>query len=442
MAFTTLSFVFVFLPLSILLFYAAPKPLKTAVLLLVSLLFYTMLDPTNLLLMLLSITYDYLMAFLILKAKKDVSMRKLPMMACVLKNLALVLVFGLQQEIFHIAMPLGLMVYSLTSMGYVIDVYRGDEPFEKNWLNFALFCTFFGKIVVGPLVQYGDMRQDILQRKPSLTSVGNGLILFVSGLAKQVVLVGSAEEIIGMLQVIPQESMSIVSTWLLVLSFTFKLYFTLSGYCDMARGLAQIFSMRLPESYHYPFQSRTVSDFFNRFNITVTQYTNRYVYVILGGDTNGYLSTALNTLLTAMLLGLWFGIRLNYVIWGCYFAVLMLLERWFLMKIIVHVPVLFTRIYTFTMVLLSFTIFASDSLSQTWFWLNNMFGFGNSQWIDGYASYILSGNLVVILLSFFFLTSLGSLILRELKKRSPLLHDTGRVLYNVGILALSVSLML
>jgi len=276
-AFTTLSFVFVFLPLSILLFYVAPKPLKTAVLLLVSLLFYTMLDPTNLLLMLLSITYDYLMAFLILKAKKDVSMRKLPMMACVLKNLALVLVFGLQQEIFHIEMPLGLMVYSLTSMGYVIDVYRGDEPFEKNWLNFALFCTFFGKIVVGPLVQYGDMRQDILQRKPSLTSVGNGLILFVSGLAKQVVLAGSAEEIIGMLQVIPQESLSIVSTWLLVLSFTFKLYFTLSGYCDMARGLAQIFSMRLPESYHYPFQSRTVSDFFNRFNITVTQYTNRYV---------------------------------------------------------------------------------------------------------------------------------------------------------------------
>ena len=143
-----------------------------------------------------------------------------------------------------------------------------------------------------------------------------------------------------------------------------------------------------------------------------------------------------------MLRGRGLGIRLNYVIWGCYFAVLMLLERWFLMKIIVHIPVLFTRIYTFTMVLLSFTIFASDSLSQTWFWLKNMFGFGNSQWIDGYASYILSGNLVVILLSFFFLTSLGSLILRELKMRSPLLHDTGRVLYNVGILALSVSLML
>ena len=441
-AFTTLSFVFAFLPLSILIFYAAPKQLKTLVLLLISLLFYTMLDPTNLLLMLLSITYDYLMAFLILKAKKDISMRKLPMMACVLKNMALVIVFGLQQEIFHIAMPLGLMVYSMTSMGYVIDVYRGDELFEKNWINFALFCTFFGKIITGPLVQYSDMRKDILQIKPSLTMISNGLILFVSGLAKQVILAGSATEILEMLHHVPQESMSIVSTWLMVLSFTFRLYFTLSGYCDMARGLAQIFSLRLPESYHYPFQSRTVSDFFNRFNITVTQFTNRYVYVILGGDTNGYLSTALNTLLTAMLLGLWFGIKLNYVLWGCYFAVLMLLERWLLMKIIIHLPVLFTRIYTFTMVLLSFTIFASDSLGQTWFWLKNMFGFGNSQWIDGYASYILSGNVVVLLLSFFFLTSLGSLILRELKKRSLFIHDIGMVFYNVGLLTLSVSLML
>ncbi|MBQ8598743.1 MAG: hypothetical protein IJ411_01305 [Oscillospiraceae bacterium] len=236
--------------------------------------------------------------------------------------------------------------------------------------------------------------------------------------------------------------MSIVSVWLSVLSFTFDLYFTLSGYCDIARGLAQIFSMRLPESYHFPFQSRTVSDFFNRFNITVTQFTNRYVYVILGGDTNGTISTMLNTLLTAMLLGLWFGIRLNYVVWGCWFAVLMLLERWFLMKILVHIPVLFTRIYTFVLVLLSFTIFASDSLSQAWFFMKTMFGFGNRQWLDAYASYVLSGNIPLLLCCLFFMTSIGSLLLRELRKRYPLIHDAGTVVFNVGLLAVSVSLLL
>lgn len=442
MAFTTITFIFAFLPLSILLFYAAPHKLKTAALLVISLLFYTMMDPTNLVLMLLSITYDYLMAFLILKAKKDVSMRKLPMIACVVKNLALIIVFGLQKELYGTAVPVGLMVYSLTSMGYVIDVYRGDEPFEKNWFNFALFCTFFGKIIAGPIVQYGDMRQDIVQRKPSLSGISNGLVLLVSGLAKQIILSGNARDMYKMLLEIPQESLSIVSVWLIVLSFTFDLYFTLSGYCDMARGLAQIFSMRLPESYHYPFQSRTVSDFFNRFNITVTQFTNRYVYVILGGDTNGTISTMLNTLLTAMLLGLWFGIRLNYVVWGCWFAVLMLLERWFLMKILVHIPVLFTRIYTFVLVLLSFTIFASDSLSQAWFYMKTMFGFGNRQWLDAYASYVLSGNIPLLLCCLFFMTSIGSLLLRELRKRYPVIHDAGTVVFNVGLLAVSVSLLL
>lgn len=442
MAFTTITFIFAFLPLSILLFYAAPQKLKTPSLLAISLLFYTMMDPTNLILLLLSITYDYLMAFLILEAKKDVSMRKLPMIACVVKNLALMLVLGLQKELYGIAAPMGLMVYSLTSMGYVIDVYRGDEPFEKNWFNFALFCTFFGKMIAGPIVQYGDMKQDIIQRKPSLSAISNGLILFVSGLAKQIILSGNARDMYEMLMKIPQESLSIVSVWLIVLSFTFDLYFTLSGYWDMARGLAQIFSMRLPESYHYPFQSRTVSDFFNRFNITVTQFTNRYVYVILGGDTNGTISTMLNTLLTAMLLGLWFGIRLNYVVWGCWFALWMLLERWFLIRILVHIPVLFTRIYTFIIVLLSFAVFASGSLSQAWFYLKTMFGFGNSQWFDGYASYVLSGNIPLLLCCLFLMTSIGSRLLRELRKRYPLILDAGTVVFHVGLLAVSVSLLL
>jgi len=440
--FTTISFVFAFLPISVLLFYLSPKKLKTPMLLVISLLFYTSLDPTNLILMLLSISYDYLMAFLILQAKKDISMRKLPMIACVVKNLIMLIVFGLQQSIFGIAMPMGLLVYSLTAMGYVIDVYRGDEPFEKNWFNFALFCTFFGKIQLGPLVQYSDMRQDILYRKPSLSAISNGLLLFVSGFAKKIILAQSAGDIHAQLELIPVESRTVLTIWLLVLSFTFELYFTLSSYCDMARGLAQIFALRLPESYHYPFQSRTVSDFFNRFNITVTQFTNRYVYVILGADTNGSMSTILNTFLTAMLLGLWFGIKLNYVVWGCYFALLMLLERWFLLKILLKLPVLFTRIYTFAAVLLSFTLFATNSLAQAGEYLLTMFGLGGKALYSGYDSYILSSNAVLLLLCFFFLTSISNHVLRHVRKKFPNAYDAGSVLYHVGLLAVSVALIL
>ncbi len=442
MPFHTLSFVFAFLPLSILLFYGAPAKARTPILLLISLLFYTLLDPTNLPMMLLSISYDYLMAWLILRAKRDISLRKLPLIACVVKNLAMIVVFGLQQSIFHIAMPLGLLVYSLTSMGYVIDVYRGDEPFEKNWFRFALFCTFFGKIHTGPLVQYGDMKQQFAQHKPSLSAISSGLPLFLCGLAKQVILAGSAGEMLEKLQLIPADSVTVVSTWLLILGSIFRLYFSLSGYCDMARGLARIYSLRLPQSYHYPFQSRTVSDFFDRFNITVTQYTNRYVYIMLGADSGGRLSAALNTFLTAMLLGLWFGIDLNYLLWGCYFAIFILLERYVLLKQLLKLPVIFLRAYTFVVVSLSFTIFFADSLSQTAQWLSTMFGFGGKELINGYASYILRSNLPILLLSFFCLTSMSNIIGRSLRSRFPRLSQGGSVLWNMALLLVTVAAML
>ncbi len=442
MPFTTISFTFVFLPLSLLFYYLAPRVLRTPVLLLISLLFYTLLDPTNLALMLLSISYDYLMAWLILRAKRDISLRKLPMIACVVKNLAMIVVFGLQQSIFHINMPLGLLVYSLTSMGYVIDVYRGDQPFEKNWFRFALFCCFFGKIHVGPLVQYGDMKQQLTEQKLSLPALSSGLPLFLSGLAKQVILAEGAGDMLEKLQSIPAESVTVVSTWLLILGYIFRMYFQLSGYCDMARGLAQLYSFRLPQSYYYPFQSRTVSDFFDRFNSTVTQYTNRYVYIMLGADSGGRLSDVLNTFLTAMLLGLWFGIDMNYLLWGCYFALFILLERYFLLKHLLKLPVIFLRAYTFAAVSLSFTIFHADSLKQAGEWLKIMFGFSGREWINGYASYILSANLPLLVLSFFCLTSLSSILARQFGARFPILSKAGALSWNSFLLLLIVAFIL
>lgn len=442
MSFSTIGFIFVFLPLSALLFYALPRKAKVPLLLAVSLLFYTLLDPTNLLLMLLSVTYDYLMAFLILSSKRELSLRRLPLIACVGKNLALILVFGLQQEIFGVAMPLGLLVYSLTGLGYVIDVYRGDEPFERNWLRFALYCCFFGKIITGPLLPYSDMRQDLQFRKASLSAISDGLTLFVCGLGKQVILAQSAQKLYQELLTIPVESRSVLGAWLLVISFTFHLYYTLSGYCDMARGLGQIFSLKLPENFHYPFQSRTVSDFFNRFNITVTQFANRYVYVILGGDTNGRLSTALNTLLTAMLLGLWFGIRLNYVAWGCYFGLLMLLERFVLGRVLQRLPGFFSRLYTFALVLLSFPIFLTSSLREAGSLYGQLFGLAGLPLSSGHINYLLSANGVLLGLCFFFLTNLGNLLLRSFRRLCPSLSQALSVPLYVGLLGVTVALLL
>lgn len=442
MGFTTLSFVFAFLPVSIILFYISPKKWKTAVLLVISLAFYVTMDPTNLIMMLVSITYDYIMAHLILTAKKDIRLRKIPLVASVVKNIILMVVFGVQYQMTKIGMPLGLMVYAMTSMGYVIDIYRGDEPLEENWVNFALFCTFFGKIFYGPIVQYSVMREDIVNRKPSLSSISAGLVTFFSGLAKQVILAQGAVQVCTQLQQIPYNQLSVTSVWLLVVSFAFAMYFTLSGYSDMAQGLAQVFSMKLPESYRHPFQSRTVSDFFNRFNITVTQYINRYVYVFLGGDRGGFLSTALNTLLTTMLMGLWFGIRLNYLVWGVYFAVFILFEKYFLLKYLRKIPVLFTRMYTFAIVTMSFTIFAGSSLRYTWFYLKTMFQFQSRELLDGWTAYILNSNYLILALCFFGVTSLWDKLTQWLQKKYPAVSAGVSVVYHIALLTITVAMML
>ena len=222
---------------------------------------------------------------------------------------------------------------------------------------------------------------------------------------------------------LPDASQTVLSTWVLIIVSTFSLYYTLTGYCDMARGLANLLGMDFPENFHYPFQSRTVSDFFNRFNITVTKFINRYVYIFLGADTNGVLSTIVKTLLTTMLMGVWFGLRLNYLVWGVYFAAFILLERYFLMRFLVRMPPIVDRIYTFVVVMFSFTIFSGGTLRMTGYYIRSMFGLNGLPFWNSDIYYILTTNYLVILLSFFFATSLTGLLGKTVRSRWPKLLD-------------------
>ena len=200
--------------------------------------------------------------------------------------------------------------------GYVIDVYNGDEYFDGDLIDFLLFTTFFGKLQAGPIVQYTELKEQWQHRELGLQRVKTGVKFYVGGLAKLVILAQGNAAVQQAIEQLPDASQTVLSTWVFIIVSTFSLYYTLTGYCDMARGLANLLGMDFPENFHYPFQSRTVSDFFNRFNITVTKFINRYVYIFLGADTNGVLSTIVNTLLTTMLMGVWFGLRLNYLVWG------------------------------------------------------------------------------------------------------------------------------
>lgn len=442
MGLDSLTFVFLFLPVSILLYYISPNRVKNGVLVGISLAFLALNDRISLALMSGSVIIDYFITFGIVKAKGNLKLRKLFIALCVGKNLGIMLVWGVMTELIKTPLPLGLMVYCTTSLGYVTDVYRGDEPFEPNFINFAVFCTFFGKLYAGPIVQYADISEYIRHKQVSISQLSSGMIGFIGGLAKYVILAGGISKVYALTKAIPKEDTSVISYWILIISFTFVIYFSLSGYCEMAQGLAKIFGMELPTNFNHPFQSRTVWDFFDRFNITVTKFIERYVYFYLGGDTNGTLSTLLNTLLTTMLMGLWFGIRLNYIFWGIYFTCFIMLERYFLLKYLERIPPIFDRIYTFAAVMFSFTIFAGRTLAETGTYVYSMFGLAGLPFSNSQITYIISSNYLIILLCFFFATSLFEQMSKIVRQWKAEVADILSVICYIGLLVVTTAFML
>lgn len=443
MELSSISFIYLFLPVSLLLYYAVPGRMKNLTLLGISLVFYSMADPAWLLVMLLSVGLDYVMASILeeyQEQKPDAA--RIVIGLCVAKALLLILWPGIMLQLHGTPMPLGIQVYTLTSLGHLIDIYRGDAPREKDLIKFGLFCCFFGKLFAGPLVYSQDFFPQLEEKKPSLDAVSNGVITFSWGFAKQVILAEGSYQVCQQLQALPKREITILSSWLLIITFTFAMYFVLSGYCDMARGLGMMFQLTLPRNFYYPFQSRTVSDFFNRFNITFNHYIRRYVFRTLGGDEGGFAPCAANILFVTILMGLWFGISLNLVVWGIYFAVFLLLEKYLFSRWFSKIPPLFLRGYTFCVVMLSFTVFAGQDLSQTGRLLRNMFAFGRLELVNNSSLYILTQNYGVILLCFVFSVSIAEKIVKFLHKYLPAPAKILGVAVNLGVLIAATAMLL
>lgn len=441
MGIDTLTFSFLFLPASMLVFYAAPSRYKNTVLAMVSLLFYALNDLEALPLLLFSVFFDFFACSKMVRSTGEMKGRKVVFAASVLKNIVMMVVAMAIMELKKVPVPLGLLVYNTTSLGYVIDVYNGDERFDGNFIDYLLFTSFFGKLNAGPIVRYSDLKAQWENRDLSFPIIKKGMKKYISGLAKLVILARGNITIQTAIKGFAPEESSVMAVWLLVITSTFAFYYTLTGYCDMAQGLGNFFGMEFPENFHYPFQSRTVEDFFNRFNITLTQFINRYVYVFLGADTNGVLPTILNTLLTTLLMGLWFGIRLNYLVWGIYFTAFILLEKYFLMKYLQKIPPVFDRLYTFIIVMFSFTIFSGQSLPMTGGYLMSMFGLNGLPFINNHISYILSSYFIIILMDFFFATSLSMIVEKHLRSKAPRLTGILDTVASLGVFALTLIFM-
>ncbi len=387
MLFSSIPFLYYFLPLVLAVYFLTPRAGKNAVLFLSSLLFYAWGEPRFCIFMLLSILQGYVFGRLIEKHAQNKKRSKLFLTASVALSLALLAyckyadfflssvnaVTGLSFKLLHVALPIGISFYTFQILSYVVDVYRGSVPAQKSFLKLGTYIAMFPQLIAGPIVRYADIAPQLDSRQTTLEDVSSGACRFVIGLSKKVLLANVLYELITAFQ--QSRDLSVLYFWLYAVSFALQLYFDFSGYSDMAIGLGRIFGFRFQENFNYPYISGSITEFWRRWHISLGSWFRDYVYIPLGGNRVSKAKWLRNILVVWMLTGLWHGASWNFVLWGLGFAVLLVAEKLVYGRLLQRTHVL-KHVYTLLLVTLSFVLFNADSVSEAVLQLGAMFGAG------------------------------------------------------------------
>ena len=430
----SLSFLFFFLPITLFIYWVVPRVYKSFVLFVASLFFFAMSSTTFMLLMFVSLVIDFLLAKQIFLREKSDKLCKLSIYFAAIKNILIVISLSVYTELHLELTVITATVYAFTSLGYLIDLYNDETEPIISFYDYGTFCAFFGKIHVGPIVTANEFIPQLQKPQVSLTSISQGFVWLCHGMAKKVLLADSIRILAEQLRVIPYNQKTVLGVWLLVICNLFHIYFTLSGYSDVARGLGAIFGLSLPENFHYPLQARTVTEFFSRFNISANRYVRKYVYKALGAEDNGKIATTVNILLITMLMGLWYGISINYLVWGALLGIFIVIEPLYGAIFYDKVPAFFRRLWTFVLVIVTFAVFCSNTLTQAGFYLQVMFGMGYPNIFDNQFLYLLVSNIPLLLLCSVFSTDFFTKHTRTVQKKFPLFFRTVSLATNLFML--------
>ncbi len=396
MVFSSLEFIFLFLPAALILYFALPRTWRNLTLLVLSLVFYAWGEPRFLPLMLVTAAVDFFFGIAVERSRH----KRAWLTVAVVFNLALLGffkyfdfflgLFGLSG--LGLGLPIGISFYTFQALSYVIDVYRGDAHAQRSPIAFGTYVTLFPQLIAGPIVRYCDLDRQLTDRQHSLTRAASGVRTFTVGLCKKVLLGNMAGALWVSVRDLPSDSRSALLAWFGILCFTAQIYFDFSGYSDMAIGLGKLFGFRFPENFNYPYISRSVTEFWRRWHITLSAWFREYLYIPLGGSRRGRARTYLNLLAVWAATGLWHGASLNFLAWGLYYFVLLCLEKAFLLKLLKKLPSPISWAYTFLTVIFGWLIFVFDSststltLSSGLAYLSNMLGSsGLVQPLDAYT---------------------------------------------------------
>ena len=413
MVFNSIYFLFVFLPLSLILYFVSPQKIRTYMLVLISLVFYAWGTPEYILLMIFSILFNYITGIEIghFQDSEKPGRAKFMMIVAVAGNL-LVLGFykyygflistinsiaGLKLTSPDLPLPLGISFYTFTVLSYVFDIYRMKSPAQRNIGKFAAYVTFFPKVISGPIVQYADMEAQLTNRQTAPAKFGFGLNMFIVGLAKKVLLADNLG--VGFAAITAMENMSAATAWLGLILYSFQLYFDFSGYSDMAIGLAKIYGFNIEKNFDHPYLSSSIAEFWRRWHISLGAWFREYVYIPLGGSRCSTSKVIRNYLVVWALTGLWHGSSWNFVLWGFYHCGLILLERFVLKDFLEKIPKAIRVFFTTLLAFFGWAFFFTSSLGESFHYIGQLFGMGGLGFLDATAKYYWSSNIVLLILS-------------------------------------------
>ncbi len=414
MVFSSLSFLFAFLPIVIFIYFIAPKSLRNLVLFLMSLIFYAWGEPIYIVIMLFSTIVDYTHGLLIswLKKKGDIKKAKLVLLSAMVINLSLLVffkysyfivsninwIFSVDIPLLKLALPIGISFYTFQTMSYTIDVYRGEAKAQKNIISFGAYVALFPQLIAGPIVQYKTIADQLNHRKENIEDFSYGVQRFMIGLFKKVLLANNIGYLWNQINIMDVTTIPTLTAWIGIVAFAFQIYFDFSGYSDMAIGLGHMFGFSFLENFNYPYMSKSITEFWRRWHISLGTWFKEYVYIPLGGNKKGFKKQVINILVVWLLTGIWHGASWNFVIWGLYFGGLLIIEKFVLLKWLKKLPAFISHIYTLLLVLFSWVIFAFEDLSKVIHYFKAMFGLSGTGFINSESIYLLYTNFLLLII--------------------------------------------
>lgn len=382
MVFSSSIFLFAFLPILLLLYFFAAERYRNAILLLASLFFYAWGEPKNIAILLLSIIVNYALGFAV---EKDWKFKKPFLGVTVIYNLGMLFIFkylnfsvdtinrfsGSSIEIAQIALPIGISFYTFQIMSYVIDVYRGNAKVQKNVLNLGLYISLFPQLIAGPIVRYVDVENQIASRTTTWDKAKDGVVRFAIGFSKKILIADQLSTLADI--AFGGGKPSIITSWVGIIAYSLQIYFDFSGYSDMAIGLGKIFGFDFLENFNYPYISQSIQEFWRRWHISLSSWFRDYLYIPLGGSRKGNLRTYINLIIVFFLTGLWHGASFNFIVWGLFYVVFLIIERLGFKNVLAKLPRAIRHIYSLLIIVIGWIFFRADNLSAAVGYIKGMF---------------------------------------------------------------------